>query len=81
MSLSAKLSICPINNDCNLTSFDNILNSNRLKFNLTKLNLIAIDKEVTLDYLLNNIIENYIDNYNLSLPVSTEYISNFHFFE
>lgn len=79
MSLSAKLSICPINNDCNLTLFDNILNSNRLKSNLTKLNSIASRKGITLDCLLNNIIEDYIDNYNLSLPVSTEYISNFHF--
>lgn len=79
MSLSAKLSILPINNNCNLTSFDNILNSNRLKSNLTKLNLIASRKGITLDCLLNNIIEDYIDNYNLSLPVSTEYISNFHF--
>lgn len=79
MSLSAKLSICPIIADCNLTSFDNILNSNRLTSNLNKLNSIAANKEVTLDCLLNNIIENYISNYNDSSCVDEEYISNFHF--
>lgn len=79
MSLSAKLSIRPIVADCNLTSLDNILNSNRMKSNLTKLNSIVSNKGITLDFLLNNIIENYISNYNDSTCVDEEYISNFHF--
>lgn len=79
MSLSAKLSILPIITDCSLTSFDNIFNNDKMKSNLTKLNSIASYKGITLDCLLNNIIENYISNYNESLCVAEEYISNFHF--
>lgn len=81
MSLSAKLSIVPIITSCNLISLDNILNTNnsKLKSNLNKLNTIASNKGTTLDSLLNNIIENYINNYNESSYISMEYISNFHF--
>lgn len=81
MSLSARLSIAPIITDCKLTMSDSILNTNdnRLKSSLTKLNTIASNKGITLDLLLNNIIENYISNYNESSSTDTEYISNFHF--
>lgn len=79
MSLSAKLSISPITTDCNLTSLDNIFNTDRMKSNLTKLNSIASRKGITLDCLLNNILENYINNYNSSSCIDEEYISNFHF--
>lgn len=79
MSLSAKLSISPIITDCNLTSSDNIFNTDKVKSNLIKLNLIASHKGITLDFLLNNILENYINNYSESSYVDEEYISNFHF--
>ena len=79
MSLSAKLSISPITTDCNLTSLDNIFNTDKMKSNLTKLNSIASRKGITLDCLLNNILENYISNYNESSCIAEEYISNFHF--
>lgn len=79
MSLSAKLSISPIITDCNPMSLDNIFNTDKIKSNLTKLNLIASRKGITLDCLLNNILENYINNYNVSLYLDEEYISNFHF--
>lgn len=79
MSLNAKLSILSITTDCNLTSLDNIFNTDRMKSNLTKLNSIASSKGITLDCLLNNILENYINNYNESSCVAEEYISNFHF--
>lgn len=79
MSLNAKLSISSITADCNLTSLDNIFNTDRMKSNLTKLNSIASRKGITLDCLLNNILENYISNYNESSCVAEEYISNFHF--
>lgn len=79
MSLSAKLSILPIATDCDLTSLDNILNTDKMKSNLTKLNSIASSKGITLDFLLNNIIENYISNYNEPSCVDEEHISNFHF--
>lgn len=79
MSLSAKLSIRPIIADCNLTSLDNIFNIDRMKSNLIKLNSIASSKGITLDFLLNNIIEDYISNYNDTSYIDEEYISNFHF--
>ena len=79
MSLNAKLSILSITTDCNLTSLDNIFNTDKMKSNLTKLNSIASCKGITLDSLLNNILENYINNYNESLYDDVEYISNFHF--
>ena len=79
MSLSAKLSMRPIATDCNLTSLDNIFNTDKMKFNLNKLNSIASSKGITLDCLLNNIIESYISNYNDTSYVDEEYISNFHF--
>lgn len=79
MSFSAKLSISPIITDCNLTSLESILNTNNMKSNLNKLNSIASSKGVTLDFLLNNIIENYISNYNWVSYTDEEYISNFHF--
>lgn len=79
MSLNAKLSISPITTDCNLTSLDNIFNTDRMKSNLIKLNSIALRKGITLDCLLNNILENYINNYNSSSCIDEEYISNFHF--
>ena len=79
MSLSAKLSIYPIATDCNLPELDNILNTNKLKSSLAKLNSIASSKGITLDFLLNNIIENYISNYNESSYIDVEHISNFHF--
>jgi hypothetical protein len=50
-----------------------------MKSNLTKLNSIASSKGITLDFLLNNILENYISNYNDSSCIDEEYISNFHF--
>ena len=79
MSLNAKLSISSIITDSNLTSLDSIFNTDKMKFNLAKLNLIASRKGITLDCLLNNILENYINNYNESSCVDEEYISNFHF--
>lgn len=79
MSLNAKLSISSIVTDCNLTSLDSIFNTDKVKSNLTKLNSIASRKGITLDCLLNNILENYISNYNESSCVAEEYISNFYF--
>ena len=79
MSLNAKLSISSIATDCNLTSLDSIFNTDKMKSNLTKLNSIASRKGITLDCLLNNILENYISNYNEPSCVAEEYISNFHF--
>lgn len=79
MSLSAKLSISPITTDCSFASLDNIFNTDKMKSNLTKLNSIASYKGITLNCLLNNILENYINSYNESSCVAEEYISNFHF--